>query len=193
MRNKLFIFSVIILLFISIVGYTQESNTEMISSLRTTTESFYKGDRSNIFATESIIASNSVYEGAKINYVAARSIKFTPGFIAYKGAALIAKIESINYSNSIKSSFDNKANNINPLDELITVYPNPSDGLINIEMNGAKLPLYIVVYDYIGKSIVNKKMEQQFEQIDLSEYSKGMYILKIKANESVYFNKIIIK
>jgi hypothetical protein len=74
----------------------------------------------------------------------------------------------------------------------IKLYPNPAKDklyLANIssELNNATLEFY----DVAGKLIHSEKLN---EQIDLSSFTKGIYLLKVKTqnNESVLINKIVI-
>ncbi|MFO7827111.1 MAG: C25 family cysteine peptidase [Bacteroidales bacterium] len=83
------------------------------------------------------------------------------------------------------------------LDDDIKVYPNPTDGLINIEISGAEIDNYSVsVYDVLGKLVYNKKLEGHKnirEEIDLSMHSKGLYFLNIRGNGNIVSKRIIIK
>ena len=65
------------------------------------------------------------------------------------------------------------------------IYPNPTKGLLNIENIKAEK---IIVYDITGKEL----KEFYFKtQIDLSEFSKGFYIIKVFSTENITTNKII--
>jgi PKD repeat protein len=74
-------------------------------------------------------------------------------------------------------------------DEVTKVYPNPTDGLLNIEYSNSSLnQLNLRMFDPLGKAIIqkefNKRSEVILHQIDLSQYASGIYILML--NEKVY-------
>ncbi len=73
---------------------------------------------------------------------------------------------------------------------LINVYPNPSNGLITTDFSfeGEK---EIVVTNSIGQIIKTIKTKNNTEVIDLREYAKGIYFVKIKSNENSANYRII--
>ncbi|WP_299211889.1 endonuclease [uncultured Aquimarina sp.] len=77
------------------------------------------------------------------------------------------------------------------LDDLITVYPNPSiDGSITINIpNGATSELNI--YDITGKQIVSKKNIK--ETIQLSSLPQGMLLVEIISSQRSITKKVIIR
>ncbi|MBC7605599.1 MAG: M36 family metallopeptidase, partial [Burkholderiales bacterium] len=80
-------------------------------------------------------------------------------------------------------------------EELIRVYPNPSNGLVNVRINQFVGKVNFQVVDINGR-IVFDSTDENFnieKSIDLNYLQKGMYILKV-SNESLNYNeKIIIK
>ena len=70
------------------------------------------------------------------------------------------------------------------LNEEIIVYPNPTNGIININKN-----VDINVFNYIGDMIISK---QNTNVLDVSKMSSGMYMLQITYNNKT-INKRIIK
>lgn len=64
----------------------------------------------------------------------------------------------------------------NQFSSKLSVYPNPSNGVFNIEIedNGS-----IQVYDLVGKQIMNKNIQSGNSTINLSSFSQGIYFLKI--------------
>ena len=73
----------------------------------------------------------------------------------------------------------------------ILIYPNPSNGLINIELKESKTA-EISVYDINGKLVYSKKMTKNTEQIDLTAYS-GMFLIKVDSKEFVSTRQVFIK
>lgn len=78
---------------------------------------------------------------------------------------------------------------------VMSVYPNPSEGLVTIKIDQYNGLTDIKVLDFNGK-VVLKFDNQQFEnqkQIDLSSLQSGMYLIKVTGIGLDYVEKIIIK
>ena len=73
------------------------------------------------------------------------------------------------------------------LEDVLIVYPNPTEGTINIV---GKREMDVKVYNMLGTLILDLK---NVTEIDLSEYSSGIYNLNIVYNDLVINNKIIKK
>lgn len=70
-------------------------------------------------------------------------------------------------------------------EELISFYPNPTNGLLNIETNK---DFELELFSTTGSLLINTKNKNC---IDLSTLEKGLYILTIKIEDKVLTNKII--
>lgn len=55
------------------------------------------------------------------------------------------------------------------------IYPNPTTGIVNIKSD---IALTIEIYDLLGKRIVLKKINSGIENIDITNYPSGIYLLK---------------
>jgi Secretion system C-terminal sorting domain len=65
---------------------------------------------------------------------------------------------------------------IDELTEDIFVYPNPTNGIINIEFGELSNNSSLIVYDFNGKIIMNiQNIKSLKRQIDLSKFSNGLY------------------
>ncbi len=79
----------------------------------------------------------------------------------------------------------------------ISIYPNPTSGLINLEFTGASTSLNassiqkLTLYDITGKQLVEKLEVNQHETIDLSGFTNGIYILRIEADCEVFTTRIV--
>ncbi|OQX77330.1 MAG: hypothetical protein B6D61_07395 [Bacteroidetes bacterium 4484_249] len=80
----------------------------------------------------------------------------------------------------------------------IKVYPNPNNGIFNIELEDLKeKSIDIRVFDLSGIQIYHKQ-ETVFKTsptlpINLNDVGKGMYILQIIAGKRLYQNKVIVR
>lgn len=72
------------------------------------------------------------------------------------------------------------------------VFPNPAaDGLFNVK--NIQTNALATVSDISGKIILKKTLHQQDNTLDLSQYARGIYFLKLQINEKIYTNKLISK
>jgi hypothetical protein len=70
----------------------------------------------------------------------------------------------------------------NELTEPIEIYPNPTTGIININVQTLNQDesLQLRVFDVFGKEIINQQLNNSNnQQIDLSPYGKGVYFLQV--------------
>ncbi len=73
----------------------------------------------------------------------------------------------------------------------IKVYPNPITDKISIDTNTIT-PTDLVLFDVIGNQIFKQNLEQEFNIIDLSHLTKGIYILRIlKEGEISHVSRIV--
>jgi len=85
-------------------------------------------------------------------------------------------------------SLENQDNN------LINIYPNPSNGIFYLDyknLNSEKLEISIV--DLTGKIIYSKYIENNNLEIDLTNFSKGLYIISFKTDSKIYRQKIVLE
>ena len=81
--------------------------------------------------------------------------------------------------------------------ENIKIYPNPSSGLFNLEIDNTENIQYLIkVYDILGSVVYQNQIKgSQYikQQIDLSTYAKGIYFLSVESDYNVISNRKIIK
>lgn len=75
----------------------------------------------------------------------------------------------------------------------IKVIPNPSKGVFEISMEeNFSQTIELKMYDCFGRMISTKKLFDKKTTIDLSDQTKGIYVLKLSSKEGVYIQKMII-
>ncbi len=78
---------------------------------------------------------------------------------------------------------------------VISIYPNPNNGLFNITIDGiVNDDIQISLLDARGRLLLDKTIENAKtlnEVIDLREYPKGIFILKLLTNDKVISKKVI--
>ena len=81
------------------------------------------------------------------------------------------------------------------LKDQIKVYPNPTSGLVTLEIdNSYQSELSVEVINTNGQIIYSNKYNYKHivEQLDLNSYSDGMYFVKIFTKEFIDVKKLIL-
>ncbi len=103
-------------------------------------------------------------------------------------------------NNSETCSFEVHINEFVGIESLqqntVSVYPNPSNGIFNLEISARPSSVSstnVSITDITGKIVYNQQLRSNKEQIiiDISTQVKGIYLLKIQTETSVYIEKII--
>lgn len=71
----------------------------------------------------------------------------------------------------------------------MVLYPNPSNGIFTI--SGIEQNISISIYNAIGELVKSIQLTDSTTNLDLSEYSNGIYFIKIKNNNGEVIQKII--
>ena len=72
------------------------------------------------------------------------------------------------------------------------VYPNPAKDKITITNNNFPINS-IDIFNSIGQKVISKEVNNNEGTINIKDLKKGMYILKVKSNNSSIEKKIIIE
>ena len=84
------------------------------------------------------------------------------------------------------------------IDHDILIYPNPTDGLLNVELSGfVQNEAQLEVYDLMGRKIYSGAMNAgktfASSAIDLTGSPTGHYVIKVKTGASVYTKEFVIQ
>jgi len=69
----------------------------------------------------------------------------------------------------------------------LKLYPNPTSDFIKID-NQQNLKLSVEIYSNLGKLLYSNELNTANNRIDLSNYSKGIYYLKLLENDTKRYN-----
>ena len=98
-------------------------------------------------------------------------------------------ISDVNNSISDTSEYFVIYNNEN----IYSIFPNPNTGILNIIFEDEAELKNLKIIDLNGNTIFNQTLSNEFQQqIDLTKLGKGTYIMKIKIDEMIYYEKLII-
>jgi len=80
----------------------------------------------------------------------------------------------------------------------IHIYPNPTTGLVNIEIDDVDSYLDLRIFNMEGKEVYfnnlsNTAAKSFKDQIDMNSYSKGVFILKIVHDDFIHIGKLILE
>lgn len=73
-------------------------------------------------------------------------------------------------------------------DAMIRVYPNPTSGLVTIEISASAK---IVVMNAVGQEVMKEHLSEGKHTLDLSEHFSGMYLLHVKQNSTQQVLKVM--
>jgi len=128
------------------------------------------------------------------------TVSWTPGF---NGVAQL-KVQGVNICGqgpastsldiTVESSFGIAETNIGVG---VSIYPNPSEGIYNIEMNAkSKQEMNIKVMNALGFAVfsaTNVTFDGSYKStLDLSGQAEGLYFLVIENDKGVFYKKLII-
>ena len=75
----------------------------------------------------------------------------------------------------------------------VNVYPNPSEGLFNVEMkNFTGEDHTVIVTDISGRVVMNKQVSAGTFQLDLSSAAAGSYTMTIQSSISKMVKRIVV-
>jgi hypothetical protein len=88
--------------------------------------------------------------------------------------------------------YTNPSIGINELDKtiLVDVYPNPTTGKITIECEKMQR---VEVLDITGKQVYALDISSDVLDIDISDFSKGVYFLSVRSKDGVAVQRIVLE
>jgi len=77
------------------------------------------------------------------------------------------------------------------LDQAVTLYPNPTNGLLQLEMNGFNKEAFtVVIENTIGQQLVNQPASNHLQ---IGHLAKGLYWVRLKGEQMEIVRKIVLK
>ena len=74
-----------------------------------------------------------------------------------------------------------------------TLYPNPvSGGQLNLQHDAAS-PIDIEVYDMSGKRVCRGHSQDQHTSINVSNWKRGVYVVRINEGQNIYTRKVVVQ
>ena len=109
------------------------------------------------------------------------------------GTYVVIVTDSLGCSDSISVFVDNVSSVLeNNGKGTITLFPNPSDGLFNVNLSNYSNTT-IEVMDIIGNTIAVVQNPGKSNRIDISGESAGVYLVKITSREKLITRRIVVR
>lgn len=151
------------------------------------------GSRDTLFydgvMSVSTVSSYTMFD-IPITYTPSTATPDTVNIIAVSSAGYAPQIGSKLYIDDLVFVYNNagiqEENNAN----LISVFPNPTTGDLNILLDGSNNEIRI--FNLIGEEIVSQRSSENSMNIDLSNYPSGIYLLQVDNGASKVFRKIVV-
>jgi hypothetical protein len=76
----------------------------------------------------------------------------------------------------------------------LTIYPNPADGELSINMNVDLKNTELSIYDGLGKKVLEKNNKDKFTstKINTTAFNNGLYQIVLKQNGSILDSKKLV-
>ncbi|KAA5826414.1 T9SS type A sorting domain-containing protein [Algibacter amylolyticus] len=119
----------------------------------------------------------------------------TPSFTDTYSAGTYYKIYAVdkafNYSNELNISDATLSVSQNILASKLNIYPNPAQDYIQIDANDVKVES-VEMFSLVGQKVISKSNLIN-SRLDISNLGRGIYLLKVNANDGSLTTKIIVE
>src|SRR5690606_8085363 len=79
----------------------------------------------------------------------------------------------------------------------VSIYPNPANSLLTIELSSVHPSLDIVIYDMMGRSVQKFEVPEnglmKAPQFDISQLSAGVYLIELRAENATITQRISVQ
>ena len=77
-------------------------------------------------------------------------------------------------------------------EKVITAYPNPTEGILNIGLENEEEALQVNVFDLTGKTRLNKSFTStETKQLNIEALPKGIYLLQLQTEAGSTVKRIV--
>ena len=156
----------------------------------------------NVTGTQFILADTAYksYPNGKWRTETQWTISCTPTIVKPSKDVNGVTLTTITVNNSRSNIKNNSAvNGMNALDagSLVSLYPNPANGQLNIEWLGLSLnqPVQVIVRNYLGMEVIKfvPEKNQSKTTLDISGIAAGIYCLEIKGDKYTALKKLMVE
>jgi hypothetical protein len=81
--------------------------------------------------------------------------------------------------------------------DIINLFPNPSNGMLSVELNAEKQTnIQITILDFVGKVVFDENYSfgqgQEIRNINLYDLNNGLYFIRFRSGDTIYTEKLVI-
>jgi hypothetical protein len=80
---------------------------------------------------------------------------------------------------------------VNLVKNEVTLFPNPSTGVVNLQLTGAEKATY-EVYSVLGERIATGTVTNEAATLDMNNHPAGMYLVKVRTGNEVITKQLVI-
>lgn len=77
------------------------------------------------------------------------------------------------------------------LNENISIYPNPAQAWLNVDLKKNARAANVILFDLAGHQLLSQDLSLGNNQLDISTFSPGVYIIKVQMDAQVVTRKVI--
>jgi hypothetical protein len=97
---------------------------------------------------------------------------------------------TVNNNRSLNANFLSTVSTDESLIAGIQIYPNPTTGIVYIH---SETPIEeVVAYNAMGRQVITQSVNDSEIKLDLSQFSKGVYFIRMKVGDKILIQKIIL-
>jgi len=74
-----------------------------------------------------------------------------------------------------------------------TMYPNPSDNYVTLQLPSGTNKANVKIFDYLGKTLIQKNLNNTNNNLDVSNLSAGIYFVRIQSDIKVGTKKLVVR
>ena len=104
-------------------------------------------------------------------------------FVSYNGGTVTRSSDLVN--TAFEGSENNKA-------DKFAIYPNPSNGVLEVRLPSSAVHQTISVFDINGKEVLKTNMSSSYKQLNLSNLSNGLYYIRYREGTKVKYEKFVL-
>jgi hypothetical protein len=151
----------------------------------TTNNQTYSGQTTTVQVCGTLISTSQISNNSNITFLASEAIILRPGFEVESGSEFNALIQNLNCGTEEVIETRTKAT----APTTLTLFPNPTTGLVQWQMNTSEGIERITVYDQLGKVVMSWQSPQR--SIDLSALPSGWYYVILESEQSRFQEKMV--
>jgi len=74
-----------------------------------------------------------------------------------------------------------------------SMYPNPSDNYVTLQLPSGTNKANVKIFDYLGKTLIQKNLNNTNNNLDISNLSAGIYFVRIQSDTKVGTKKLVVR